>query len=425
MQLKTDQFSRQLSGMQSTSDITVLAPQNSPCLEIFLSQTAQVTYVEPFSNELIIILGDLSRTILANPVLKHDAASVALAYWLRPANLKRLQQAFAVRLQSEVDIIYVPVGQVFHVAPSNVDTLFIYSWALSFLCGNINVVRISEKRSEIVTQLLSCLNLLMENKLVLSLRNRFVTYPHSQEITAYISSWCSHRVIWGGNETVENLRPVELNPHASERVFSSKFSYAILSTIAVDILGDEELEQLASRFFNDLFWFDQMACSSPQIIYWLGNSELPVPTIERFNHSLAIEVKKRGYQASVHNAVKRLNQAFRRSADEPTKVDLKHSGFISLFYGDDTIPDRNICGGGLLRHIPVTSIDEVSNFADRDDQTISYFGLTREERLQLAHQSGARGVDRIVPIGQALDFSPYWDGYDLISDFIRRVTIHL
>ena len=236
--------------MQPTFKVTVLAPQNEPNFDDFLTRTNRADYVEPFSRELITTLGELSQTILSNPVLKEDGASVALAYWLRPANLKRLQQTFATRLQSERDIIYVPVGQVFHIAPSNVDTLFIYSWALSFLCGNINVVRISEKQSEIVAQLLDCLNALMGNNLALCCRNRFVTYPHSQEITARISSWCNHRVIWGGNDTVEKLRPVALNPHASERVFSSKFSYSVLSTIAVDLLNDERLDQLTSRFFQ-------------------------------------------------------------------------------------------------------------------------------------------------------------------------------
>jgi hypothetical protein len=425
MQLKTEPFPRQFSGRKPSADIVVLAPQNETCFEDFLTRTTRADYVEPFSQELITTLGELSQSILTNSMLKHDAASVALAYWLRPANLKRLQQIFAIRLQTEADTIYVPVGQVFHIAPSNVDTLFIYSWALSFLCGNLNVVRISEKQSEIVSRLLNCLNHLMENNLTLSRRNRFITYPHSQEITAHISSWCNHRVIWGGNETVDALRPIALNSHASERVFSSKFSYSILSTVAVDILCDEGLNTLVSYFFNDLFWFDQMACSSPQIIYWIGNSELSFSTIERFNQALADEVKKRRHQGGISNAVRRLNQAFFYAANEPTKVDLQHSGFISLFYGDDVVPDRNICGGGLLRHIPVCTIDEIVNFADRNDQTISYFGLTREERIQLAHQAGTRGVDRIVPIGQALDFSPNWDGYDLIGDFVRRVTVHL
>ena len=38
-----------------------------------------------------------------------------------------------------------PRGLVFHVPPANVDTIFVYSWALSALAGNPNVVRISSR----------------------------------------------------------------------------------------------------------------------------------------------------------------------------------------------------------------------------------------------------------------------------------------
>jgi len=34
-----------------------------------------------------------------------------------------------------------------------------------------------------------------------------------------------------------------------------------------------------------------------------------------------------------------------------------------------------------------------------------------------------RGIDRIVPIGHSLDFNAIWDGYDLVEQFSRKVTI--
>jgi hypothetical protein len=33
------------------------------------------------------------------------------------------------------------------------------------------------------------------------------------------------------------------------------------------------------------------------------------------------------------------------------------------------------------------------------------------------------GIDRIVPMGKAMDFALIWDGYDLIRQMSRRVTI--
>jgi hypothetical protein len=34
------------------------------------------------------------------------------------------------------------------------------------------------------------------------------------------------------------------------------------------------------------------------------------------------------------------------------------------------------------------------------------------------------GIDRIVPIGQTMDFSLFWDGYDLIRTLSRCIYIN-
>jgi hypothetical protein len=58
------------------------------------------------------------------------------------------------------------------------------------------------------------------------------------------------------------------------------------------------------------------------------------------------------------------------------------------------------------------------------DQTLSYFGYDAGELKRLAMQLPGRAIDRIVPIGQALDFSPTWDGVDMFHSFTRCVEIH-
>jgi hypothetical protein len=35
--------------------------------------------------------------------------------------------------------------------------------------------------------------------------------------------------------------------------------------------------------------------------------------------------------------------------------------------------------------------------------------------------ANGRGVDRIVPFGEALTFGRFWDGYDLLAELTRRV----
>jgi len=56
-------------------------------------------------------------------------------------------------------------------------------------------------------------------------------------------------------------------------------------------------------------------------------------------------------------------------------------------------------------------------------QTLTYYGLTREELTAFFTECRPKGMDRAVPMGKSMDFSLTWDGYDLIRQLSRRVTI--
>jgi hypothetical protein len=56
-------------------------------------------------------------------------------------------------------------------------------------------------------------------------------------------------------------------------------------------------------------------------------------------------------------------------------------------------------------------------------QTVSYAGFRKEELRQFVVSSPLCGIDRIVPFGHALDFSPVWDGFDMLRTFMREITL--
>ena len=68
-------------------------------------------------------------------------------------------------------------------------------------------------------------------------------------------------------------------------------------------------------------------------------------------------------------------------------------------------------------------LEELVSFAREDDQTVTYFGWEGGELADLARRLGERGLDRLVPVGDALAFDTLWDGYDLLDDFTRRVRV--
>jgi hypothetical protein len=404
--------------------VQVLAPaEDGLSFEAFLAAVEAPGV--PFSASRRQTLSRLSRLILQDPELRADAASVALGYWLRRASIDQLAAAFERRREAAPDTVLVPAGRVFHVAPGNVDTVFVYSWALSYLCGNRNVVRVSGRQSAVLSRLLTVLAGLMQDDAELVSGNRFVTYEHDQTISATLSLWATQRVLWGGDETISLLRALPLNPHGSERTFASKFSYCVMSTAAYVEAGVETIDRLAAGFFNDIFWFDQMACSSPHLVVWIGPPEQMDRAVDRFHQALAREIERRSYRGPTSSAVHRLNFVFDLACETDLRADLGQKEFLAVRLPDGAAPRKEICGAGLLTHVRVDRLAQIAELSEQRDQTITHFGLSRAELLELAQQAGARGVDRLVPVGEALAFDVIWDGYDLIEDFLRRVTVRL
>lgn len=379
---------------------------------------------EPFAATRRETLARLSRAILQDPALRADAASVALGYWLRRANIDRLAAGFEQRAQAAPETVFVPSGRVFHVAPGNVDTVFVYSWALSYLCGNVDVVRVSTQRGAVLARLLALLSQLMASDAELAAASRFVTYEHDQATSEALSAWATHRVVWGGDATVSLLRALPLSPHASERMFASKFSYAAIHSASYLAADDARATKLAADFFNDLFWFDQMACSSPHVVVWVGTDAAMTAAVERFDRLLAAEVQRRAHRGSASHTMQRLNFVFDLACSTALEADLRQQEFLAVrLLGEQRAIAREVCGAGLFMHARADDLRCVSSLATDRDQTVTHYGFSAEALREYARHAGARGVDRIVPIGEALAFAPVWDGYDLIADFLRQVTV--
>jgi hypothetical protein len=395
--------------------VRVLAPADDAAgLTAFLDR-ARETHGQPFSAARIDTLARMSAALLADPV--------SVAYWLRRAQVARLSEEHARRTAAEPDVLRVPVGRVLHLAPSNVDTLFIYSWAISYLCGNANVVRLSQEQGIVVQALLRVIDSVASDDHELRDSNRFVTYGHDEEITGALSAWCAHRVIWGGDEAVAAIRPLPLPPHASERVFGNKYSFAVIDSARYSAAPEEDRARVASGFFNDLFWFDQMACSSPHVVFWVGSVDAADSAADNFERALQAEVGRRRFEPTVPSAVHRRAYAFGLAASADVRVNLEHRGFVGVHVRDRSALDKDVCGGGLFRHVPVGQLSELVDFIDEGDQTLTHWGLDRDALRQLAATAGARGLDRLVPIGEALAFDVVWDGFHLIDDMLRRVRI--
>jgi hypothetical protein len=68
-------------------------------------------------------------------------------------------------------------------------------------------------------------------------------------------------------------------------------------------------------------------------------------------------------------------------------------------------------------------LEELVPLLTERDQTLSYFGFARSQLKELALSLPIRAIDRIVPIGTALNFSTIWDGGNLLQSFSRQVDL--
>ena len=108
------------------------------------TRVAGLTYASgtPYSPDLVKVLDEISRRILQHPQLRHGPQYVALAFWLRRASMQRL--ADSLRAAEQPGYLPSARGVALHLPPTNVDTIFVYSWAMSLFAGNANVVRLPE-----------------------------------------------------------------------------------------------------------------------------------------------------------------------------------------------------------------------------------------------------------------------------------------
>ena len=81
------------------------------------------------------------------------------------------------------------------------------------------------------------------------------------------------------------------------------------------------------------------------------------------------------------------------------------------------------CSSGYFNEFVIQSLDELIPIINRRYQTLSYFGISNEEFKSWLINSKPIGIDRFVPIGRTMDFSLVWDGFDLVNNLSRQVSI--
>ncbi|MBO6133035.1 MAG: hypothetical protein J6P05_01720 [Lachnospiraceae bacterium] len=381
-----------------------------------LERMAEVPSKTPFDDEICEFLNSLSKALLTSPKNRMYPAVTAFGFFLRKGSIGLLKQRFLKAGEYRLGR-----GMSFHIAPSNVPVNFAYSLAAGLLAGNPNVVRVPSKEFPEIDLIAEAMRATLEAYEGLKNMISLVRYERDREINDDLSGLCANRIIWGGDSTIEEIRKSPLAPRAKEICFADRYSFAVIDTKAY---LDMDPKRVAESFYNDTYLSDQNACSSPRVICWTGNEEAYAKKL--FWDSLH-EFLKQKFELQSVKAVDKLSSLCLVGASFPeakprfvamqdnliTRVELKklpmglmqrleNSGFFFEYSFMDILELKTLC-------------------LDKRCQTIGYIGDKRMFMPLLA--SGIGGVDRIVPIGKTMDFDLYWDGYDLINELSRNISV--
>ena len=393
------------------------------CPPEFFSRTP----VLPFAEETIALLDGISTALFQSPAMRTQPQMAALAFWLRKANTTAMADAFLRTVGPRERVM--PRGAAFHVAPSNVDTIFAYSWALSLLAGNSNVVRISQQRSEQLEGLLAIIAEVFAAPRwqALAERNIVLSYGHEELTSRYFSRQADVRVIWGGDATIAGFRALPAKPGAQDVVFADKHSHCAVKATAYLDMDSPRAEALAKAFHADAYPFDQMACSSPRCVFFVGEPGACREASTRFWNLLAQETHRVAQVEPAAVSLNKLSAAFERCARDPAgawvqALDARAPTVVHIGNPAEAAV-APACGGGFFLECFVAGLEAVAAVADRSAQTLTHAGFSDQDLQEASGTLCRSGFDRVVPVGQALVFSPVWDGYVLLGELTRRITI--
>lgn len=370
-----------------------------------------------YSDEAVAFVSDLSAKIMKSPLMRAFPDVAALGFWSRKGNVLKLKEncpEAGFRLGR---------GVCLHIAPSNIPMSFAFSYLFGLLAGCSNIVRLPSKKFPQTEAALGIIGEVLKAHQEIESRTSFIRYPADNETTEYFSLLADARMIWGGDRTVNTLRSLKVQPKCIDIAFSDRYSICVIDGRAVLEADNSRITRLAEDFYNDTFLMDQNACSSPMVICWTNDSEEARSRFWKAVYTLA----ERKYVLQAAVCVDKYTKSCEDAIDKFDNI----SGIVhetNLLYRAELkrlIPGLEEYRGqcGYFYEYSMKSLEEIVPVVTEKYQTVTWFGLDPEEIRAVVLKHRLRGIDRITPVGKAMDIGVIWDGYDMVRMLSRLVNV--
>jgi hypothetical protein len=385
------------------------------------------TPLEPYAELVCDFLAEYSGALRKDAEAKQYPDVMTFAFWARKANVLQRKQEFQIHYANQVRL---GKGIIFHIAPSNVPVNFMFSYAFGLLAGNANIVRVPSKPFPQVDCMCRVLEEVLAQKKYRKIHDMtsIIRYDRDKEVTDRLSGVCNMRIIWGGDDTIGDIRNSTLPPRSTEITFADRYSFGIVNTRKLLESSQEEKRQLAEDFYNDTYLMDQNACSTPHLICWTTD-----------------EVSEEEWNTAQAEFWSRINEVAKKYELADIKVSEKYSLLCEKAIGNDRISNVTrydnllyVCDVteltedavtelrgkyGLFFQYQLKALEELSVLSGEKVQTCAYYGMDAERLAIFLKGNGYCGIDRIVPFGKTLEIDVVWDGYDLVAEMSRVIAV--
>ncbi len=410
--------------MQKLEAVVILIPDNIAAkMRVLVGSVRSLSNApaEAFDSTRLRFLAQLSRRLLADPRARALPDVVTFAYWCRQANLSRMAAAV-----TRIGRLQMGLGLTFHICPANVPVNFAFSMAFGLLSGNTNVLRLPSKSSRVAEFLLEAIKQelldpahgLVRHALLL------VRFERDDEVNRFWMSVADARIIWGGDATVAHMRGFATKARSREVAFPDRYSICLLEPNSILAMDEPTFRGFCQRLFNDIYLMDQAACSSPQLCVWIGEKTVVSRAQARLWPAIS-EYAEHHYELQAVQVMDKFVQICRHALGqaEAHRI-IRHQNILYRVELTNAGPCQDDCRGyfGTVHEVVFATLDQLAPLVNERYQTLCVQGVETQTVRELIVRQGLRGIDRVVPVGRALDMDIVWDGYDLIGSLTRLIT---
>jgi len=388
-------------------------------------------------NAILKILDALGKNVLQNPKINILPGVSYISLWLRRENLDRIcrvnysdKRYLDGFYKSEANVLMMaqPRGIVCQWIAANMPTLGFFSIIQAVLSKNGSLVKMPPEYVPLILSILRELQAISvdfegktySGKSILD-AVAIVTFDgKSANLSEKFSLAADCRIIFGGSDAIRAISRLPSQDHCETIIFGPKYSFAVFDR---EYIESEGLRKSLDLFVKDVAVFNQMACSSPHVLF-LEKSRYSVDVIaswlrdafERLPSTLRNQEIPSGLSAKIINTRARYLLSDGKNCVAPQDL-----GWTILL-------DQDICleepvQGKCIFTKEINTVDEVIPLVNHKIQAVSIGIPDASKRDAFARQVTSRGVDRIVIAGTMHDFILPWDGIMTLNRLVRWVIM--